>query len=242
MSRRAVIALAALAALLVAAGGWYWSQTAMGPHVNGVDVSHHQGAIDWRALARDDVHFAYIKASEGGDFVDPRFGENWDAALAAGLYVGGYHFFTLCRPGEDQALHFAATLKADGPRVMPPAVDLEHMGPCRKGPAISDVEGEVRAFLAAMERLYGVRPILYTTQEFHDAYLTGLQNERFWLRSLFRKPGFRQDDWIIWQHHNRGTKRGVRGPIDLNSFRGDARALAAFAANSNTHAATGATP
>jgi lysozyme len=229
----AVLALTACATLLAAAGGWYWSQTAIGPHIEGVDVSNHQGAIDWRALAADDVHFVYIKASEGGDFVDQRFAENWQAALAAGLYVGGYHFFTLCRSGVDQARHFAAVLPDDGPRVMPPAVDLEHMGPCRKGPTIENVEAEVQAFLAAMEQFYGARPILYTTREFHDAHITALRGERYWLRSLFRKPDFRENDWIIWQHHNRGSKRGVPGPIDLNSFRGDARALAAFAANPN---------
>ena len=52
--------------------------------VHGIDVSHHQGAIDWQAVAGDGVAFAYIKATEGGDFTDRRFAENWAAAVAAG--------------------------------------------------------------------------------------------------------------------------------------------------------------
>jgi lysozyme len=238
---RPLFLMAAFAAATLASVALYWSQQAIGPHVEGVDVSNHQGAIDWQSLARDNVHFAYIKASEGGDFVDERFAENWRASLEAGLYVGGYHFFTLCRPGLDQARNFAAVLPDDGPRVLPPAVDLEHMGPCRKGPTIENVEAEVEAFLAAMETLQGERPILYTTREFHDAHLTNVTGEKFWLRSLFRKPDFREKEWLFWQHHNRASKRGVQVPIDLNSFRGDAKALAAFAAKRHARAMPGAT-
>jgi hypothetical protein len=52
-------------------GGWWTPLAAR--YVQGVDVSHHQGAIDWRTLAADDIAFAYIKATEGTDHVDARF-------------------------------------------------------------------------------------------------------------------------------------------------------------------------
>ncbi|MGQ0533441.1 MAG: glycoside hydrolase family 25 protein [Caulobacteraceae bacterium] len=215
-----------LTAIAAAAGGWWtpWASR----YIQGVDVSWHQGAIDWRTLAADDIAFAYIKATEGADHVDPRFAFNWEHAAAAGLYRGGYHFFTLCQPGARQASNFIAVV----PRVeaaLPPALDLEHMGPCREGPTMPDVITEARVFLDRVEAHYGVRPIIYTTREFHDAHLTQLTGERFWLRSIATPPSFRQRDWIIWQHHNRGHRRGVSGPIDLNAFRGDAAALAAFA-------------
>ncbi|NWG52754.1 MAG: glycoside hydrolase family 25 protein [Hydrogenophilaceae bacterium] len=230
--RRGVLALAAIAAAALLAatvaivGGWWapWAQR----YVQGVDVSWHQGAIDWRALAGDDVAFAYIKATEGADHVDPRFARNWADAARAGVLRGAYHFFTLCRPGAQQAENFIRTVpRAAG--TMPPALDLEHKGPCREGPTMRDVVGEMGAFLERVEAHYGVRPILYTTREFHDAHLAGVRGERFWLRSLFRAPDFRERDWVIWQHHNRGRKRGVSGPIDLNAFRGDAAALVRFA-------------
>lgn len=232
-NRRSLALIALAAALLIAlpiiaaVGGW-WSPWAARYDVQGVDVSWHQGAIDWRALATDDIAFAYIKATEGADHVDTRFAFNWREADAAGLYRGAYHFFTLCQPGARQAANFIAVV----PRVegaLPPAVDLEHMGPCREGPTMPDVIAEARAFMDRLEAHYGVRPIIYTTREFHDAHLAELRGERFWIRSIAALPSFRQGDWIIWQHHNRGHRRGVQGPVDLNAFRGDDAALAAFA-------------
>src|SRR5437879_5059558 len=50
----------------------------------GIDVSNHQGRIEWDRVVKDDISFAYIKATEGGDFVDSRFSENWTDAMAAG--------------------------------------------------------------------------------------------------------------------------------------------------------------
>ncbi|MCX7359745.1 MAG: GH25 family lysozyme [Alphaproteobacteria bacterium] len=230
MKRLHVILLAAGAALVAgifaAACGWWtpWASR----YIQGVDVSWHQGAIDWRTLATDDVAFAYIKATEGADHVDPRFAFNWEQAGTTPIHRGAYHFFTLCQPGARQASNFIAVV----PRVegaLPPAVDLEHMGPCREGPTMTDVITEAHIFMDRLEAHYGVRPIIYTTREFHDAHLTELQGERFWIRSIAAPPSFRQRDWIIWQHHNRGHRRGVSGPVDLNAFRGDAAELAAFA-------------
>lgn len=223
----ACVGAALLAGVIVAAAGGWWTPWAA-RYIQGVDVSWHQGAIDWRTLATDDVAFAYIKATEGGDYVDPMFAANWRQAGEAGLYRGAYHFFTLCRPGAQQASNFIAVV----PRVagaLPPAVDLEHMGPCREGATMPDVIAEAHTFMDRVEAHYGVRPIIYTTRQFHDAHLAELQGERFWIRSIATPPAFREDDWVIWQHHNRGHRRGVSGPVDLNAFRGDADALAAFA-------------
>lgn len=227
-ARNLLIGAVVIAALIGAgamAGGWWtpWARN----YAQGVDVSHHQGDVNWRALSMDGIAFGYIKATEGGDHIDPRFAENWQEAAEAGVARGAYHFFTLCRPASVQAAHFIATVPND-PEALPPAVDLEHMGPCRQGPTMSDVPGEARRFIDILQAHYGVRPILYTTREFHDAHLADYRGERFWIRSLFVEPDFRQRDWVIWQHHNSGRKRGIAGPVDLNAFRGDAAALAQF--------------
>jgi lysozyme len=219
------VLLAGIAVATLLRGDWTpW----LGAHVEGVDVSHHQGAIDWRALARTDIRFAYLKATEGASHVDTRFSINWREAKAAGLHRGAYHFFTRCRSGVEQARHFIASVPRE-PGALPPAVDMEHMGPCRDGPTYDDVVSEMNAFMAALEAHYGVRPIIYTTREFHDAFLQDVRGERFWLRSLFAPPSYRSSEWIIWQHHNKARRPGAQGPIDLNLFRGDEKALAAFA-------------
>jgi len=227
-SWRLGLACAGLALPAALALGWVgaWTPWTAG-EITGVDVSHHQGPIDWSALAADDVRFAYIKATEGGDFVDPRFRANWEGSAAAGIRPGAYHFFTLCRPGVDQARNFIASVPvlADA---LPPALDLEHMGPCTTQPQLEDPASEIRAFLDATESHFGVRPILYTTAEFHDAYLRSFEGERFWIRSLFRRPTFREREWVLWQHHHRAWRDGVSGVVDLDVFRGDEAAFRAF--------------
>jgi len=86
---------------------------------------------------------------------------------------------------------------------------------------VKDIVAELEVFLDEVERHYGKRPIIYTTQEFHDAYLVGLfPDERFWVRSLFFEPAFRQRQWIFWQYHNKGARAGVAGPVDLNAYSG----------------------
>lgn len=197
--------------------------------IHGIDVSHHQGPIDWSAVSADGVTFAFIKATEGGDHVDSRFEENWQASKQAGILRGGYHFFTQCRPGALQADNFIKIVPREA-GALPPVIDAEHMGPCRSGPAVTDVPGEISIFLDKLEQHYGQRPIIYTTKEFHDAHLkAGFHNERFWIRSLLMAPYFRKDEWLFWQYHNRGRRAGITGPVDLNVFRMNSSELKSLA-------------
>lgn len=59
--------------------------------VHGLDISHHQGEIDWHALGGHATHdFVCIKATEGGDWVDSRFAENWAGARSTDMVPGVY--------------------------------------------------------------------------------------------------------------------------------------------------------
>jgi lysozyme len=226
MSARTFVGwVAGIALAGVAAGALLWAfypriETAASYKVRGVDVSAHNGAIDWARLKADGVAFAYIKASEGGDFTDPEFANNWRGASMAGIPRGAYHFLTQCRSGLAQAQQFLSVVPRDT-GALPPVVDAEHMGPCTQGPAMKDIAAELEVFLDEVEARLGKRPIIYTTKEFHDAYLAGLfPDERFWVRSLFFEPEFRKGQWTFWQYHNKGVRDGVKGPVDLNAFRG----------------------
>ena len=195
-------------------------------YTQGVDVSAHQGRIDWDALARGDVAFAYIKSTEGATFVDPRFAANWRDAGRAGLRRGAYHRFTLCRSAAAQAANFIRTVPraADA---LPPAVDVENFQDCASRTSLAQIE----EFLDAIEAHYGARPILYVTRQFHDAHARDFPRERFWIRSLYAPPEFRRSDWVIWQHHNYAQRPGIEAPVDLDAFRGDRAALDRFARN-----------
>jgi lysozyme len=184
--------------------------------VRGIDVSHHQKEIDWPKVARDDVAFAFIKATEGGDHRDTRFAGNWREAQAAGLKVGAYHFFTFCRPGADQARNFLDVLGPDK-GTLPAALDLEFGGNCGAVPAPAAMRAEIDDFLTPVERHTGKPVVLYVTPEFWDAYKDRLPQRPLWVRSLFRPP--HQSVWAVWQYHNAGSVDGISGRVDLNVAR-----------------------
>lgn len=210
-----LIVLAGLGAL----GSKAWGPSRADYPVQGIDVSHHQGDIRWTQVAGEGVDFAYIKATEGGDFTDPAFAANWQAAATAGIKRGAYHFFTLCRPGAEQAAHFIATVPVE-PDALAPAVDLEFLGNCAQRPKLTDVQGELTAFLALVEAHYGQQAVLYLTGEFDEAYNISARFDRpLWLRSLVFEPRFGARPWAIWQASNFRRVEGINGRVDWNVMR-----------------------
>lgn len=188
--------------------------------VRGIDVSHHQGLIDWYDVAGSGIDFVYMKATEGGDFSDRRFQRNWHGAKAAGLRYGAYHFFTLCRPGAAQAAHFIRRVPLD-PDALPPAVDLEFGGNCSAQSGHLDLESELTAFLDLVEPHYGRKALLYTTREFYRERMAGKAFDNpLWLRSIFFEPDYGARPWRFWQYHNRSRISGIEGPVDRNVFAG----------------------
>jgi len=191
--------------------------------VRGIDVSHHQGAIDWpQVAATGSVDFAYIKATEGGDFKDPDFQKNWMGSKQAGIATGAYHFFTFCRPGKDQAGNFLQSVPFE-PSSLPFAVDLEFDGNCSAVPSPEALASDVRDFVSTVRSVHRQRPVFYVTKEFFDHYMTGNRDlfpeHDLWVRNIFYEP--RQQDcekWRIWQYSHRGRMKGITGPVDLNVF------------------------
>ncbi|MBX3577120.1 MAG: glycoside hydrolase family 25 protein [Rhizobiaceae bacterium] len=193
--------------------------------VHGVDVSRWQGEIDWVKLRSQGANFAYIKATDGGDHLDPMFKKNWKAAAQAGLKRGAYHFFYWCRSGASQADWFIRNVpKVEG--ALPPVIDVEwnHLSNCKKRPKPEAVREKMQAFMDKLEAHYGQRPVIYTAPDFYDDNLKGhFKNYPFWLRSVAAHPSKRYPgrDWVFWQYSGSGLSHGVKGQIDLNVFRGN---------------------
>jgi lysozyme len=214
-----VLVVFAICAGAIAAWGRYRTLPAYRPALGdgerfGVDVSNHQGHIDWNRVAADDIGFAYIKATEGGDFVDDWFTRNWDGAGAAGLARGAYHFFTLCRSGADQADNFLRAMPRD-PDALPPVVDLELGGNCGRRPDRAWVEREVHSFLDRVDSATGRTTAVYLLDDFDDVYhlREGLDRPQ-WLRRILLRP--EGDDWWIWQVSGFAAVDGISGQADLN--------------------------
>jgi lysozyme len=209
-----VPALAAVVAWFVAVPR-YRPPLQAGEHY-GVDVSNHQGAIDWSAVAGDGISAAYIKATEGETFVDGRFADNWAGAGAAGVRRGAYHFFSLCSHGAAQAAAFLRVVPRD-PDALPPALDLE-WGACQNRPDAVTVQREVTDFVEAVEREVGKPVVLYAMPSFTATYpLPGQLVRDGWVRRLFVRP--EQPDWSVWQVSSRARVGGIGEPVDLNVWR-----------------------
>jgi lysozyme len=228
----ALIALAALAGALLAAYEWglvrvNYPSYAEFP-VRGIDVSRYQGTIDWAAVAASGISFAFIKATEGGNHRDPRFAENWAGAASANVLRGGYHFFTFCTPGAVQAANLIAVVPVE-PTALPPAVDVEFAGNCRRWESLETIRRELDVFLALVEGTYGRRPIVYFTRESYERVLDGrLASHATWARSLFGRPRARFGAWTFWQYAHNGRVPGIDGLVDLDVFQGSPGALQAL--------------
>lgn len=185
----------------------------------GIDVSHHQGEIDWTLVAEDDIAFAYLKASEGTGFTDSRFTENWAAADEAGVRRGAYHFFTLCLPGAEQAEHFLRTAPPQA-GALPPAVDLELVGNCSARPSTDAVVDELDDFLAVVEESWGTDVVLYVGEDWESRYPVLDRSDRpRWLVSFLGRPDV---TWTVWQTSWWGRVDGIEGDVDIDVGRLDA--------------------
>jgi lysozyme len=209
----------ALVVVVVGAGGWLLWLPAWRPALHtgesyGIDVSAHQGEIDWPAVAADDIEFAYLKATEGADFTDRRFAANWDGVERAGLRRGAYHFYSLCSSGAAQARHFLSVVAPD-PSVLPPAVDLELAGNCRSRPPPEELRHELGVFLTTLESAWGRQILLYLGADFEARYRIRDHVDRsLWQRNFLRRPA--GDGWLIWQVSGLSRVDGVRGRVDLD--------------------------
>lgn len=214
----AFVLIAALAAgLWLYARGWHPSDSEF--PVQGIDVSHHQGRIQWPLLKSQGVDFAYIKASEGGDYRDPMFAANVKGAAESGIARGAYHFFTLCRSGADQAANFNSAV-GNASDLLPPAVDLEFGGNCGAKPSRAALLRELGVFLQRVEARSGKPALLYLTEEFDAAYRVSEAVDRpLWLRSLVRRPDYGARPWRIWQASNFRRLRGIEDRVDWNVAR-----------------------
>lgn len=220
-----IAALAVISVLSIGIAGYFTGllrfnyPSAQGYPVQGIDVSHHQGAIDWRTVPKEKVKFVYIKASEGGDWRDPKFKQNWNEARAAGFEVGAYHFFTLCKDGITQARNFMEIVTTDG-EMMAPVVDLEYVGNCSARPSKEDFLRELNDFVQEWQVFYMKKPVFYTTKEFYEDYLKGSDFESYplWLRDVFAEPDVKDyPSMVLWQYADNARVDGIKGPVDLNA-------------------------
>ena len=196
--------------------------------VHGTDVSRYQSDIDWPTAKAAGISFAFIKATEGGDRVDPMFAQNWAATRAHGVPRSAYHFYYFCRPAIEQAQWFIRNVPKEA-GTLPHVLDMEwnHLSPsCKLRPNWQVVHREMKVFLDAIERHYGQRPIIYTSVDFYeDNRLASFKGYHWWLRSVAAHPHDRYEgeNFLFWQYTGTGIVPGKKGDADINVFNGSVR-------------------
>ena len=212
-------------------------KTCAGPTtLRGIDISYYQGNVDWAKVKADGQTFAFVRVSDGIDYPDSKFAQNWPATKQAGLVRGLYQFF---RPGKDvtaQVNLLVSKLDAAGglqPGDLPPVLDLESDG----GLPAATVVARAKAWIAQIEDKLGVKPIVYTAAFMSNVIGNHFADYTLWVANYqttcpTMPSGW--TDWAFWQDSEKGKVDGVNGAVDTNFFNGGLLKLKALTVKAPT--------
>ncbi|MFC4338031.1 GH25 family lysozyme [Salininema proteolyticum] len=222
------------------------AQASHGDGVQGIDVSHYQGSINWSSVRNAGIEFAYIKATEGTTYKDPRFGSNYPNSYYAGVIRGAYHF---ARPanssGSAQATFFAnngGAWSADD-RTLPGVLDIETNPSGSQCYGLS--AGAMRSWITDFYNTYkahtGRDVVIYTTASWWNTCTgswTGMASKSpLWVahwtssHSPSLPAGWANTTWSFWQYTDSGSVSGISGAVDRNKWNGSRSRLIALANN-----------
>ena len=211
--------------------------------LEGIDVSVHQGLINWHAVADAGVNFAFARATIGAQQLDPRFSANWIAIRNAGLTRGAYQCFWPPTPSQQQAKNFIAAVGMLERGDLPPVLDIEEAvgatDPQRRDTWL-DVPPQqrlpmIQGWLDAVADAFGATPVVYTRQNYIESLLgddlRSLSAYPLWIAHYnAAKPALPPAwaAWTFWQYTDKGKLPGIDGNVDRNRFNGSAGDLQAM--------------
>jgi lysozyme len=192
----------------------------------GIDVSAFQDSIDWQQVKAAGYQFAFLKATEGGDWVDPNFATYRDGALKAGLAVGYYHFFRPATPVETQIKNFVNTVGKADPGSLRLVIDVEE--PDRWKPyTVQQRVKMIDDWCQGVKKILGETPqiCVYGSPKFVDEVLGNsplLAKYGLWIAHYdVAEPNVPKpwSKWDFWQYTSKGTVPGINGNIDVDMYR-----------------------
>lgn len=202
--------------------------------IHGIDVSHHQGKINWDKVCRATLHkktisFVFVKCSEGKTKLDKFYKRNREEVRKHHLKFGAYHFFTPgCSPREQALLFIHNSGLKNGD--LRPVLDVENKGKISKQQLIEDV----LEWLKIVGKHYNCMPILYTSHTFRTHYLNDerISHYPFW-KAHYQVGGIiTGKNWTFCQYSRRGHVAGIKDGknnyVDLNVFKNTPEELAAL--------------
>lgn len=194
--------------------------------VVGIDVSEYQGKIRWSYVdtieEKYPLRYVFIRATVGCDRVDRQFKRNWIGAKENKMIRGAYHYY---RPNEnslEQAELFIKTVtlkKGD----LPPVLDIEKLP---ENQSIERLKIGLHRWLNAVEKHYGVRPIIYSGEKYYDDFLKEeFSDYLFWIANYNFYREEIQEEWLFWQFTEKANVPGIDTSVDVNIYNGDLQQL-----------------
>jgi len=194
-----------------------------GYELHGIDISHHQGDIDWDMLRTARVNgcplrFCVVKATEGRTYIDPDFEDNYYQAREHGLVRGAYHFWNASASARQQAYFYLSVVDLEYGD-LPPVLDVEQKDELQ---TTENFRREVLTWLHIVEDRYHKRPIIYTNYKFKLLYLNSdvFDSYPFWIAHYYVDSVRYSGNWKFWQHTDNGRLPGIDGPVDLDIYNG----------------------
>lgn len=229
------------------------------PGTLGIDVSRHQGTVNWATAKANGARFAYIKATQSWPsslYKDPKFSENYTNSRNAGLIRGAYHFALPAHSsGATQAKEFVANgggWSNDG-YTMPPLLDIEWnpysksqypdgKGDMCYGMSPSQMVTWIKDFGNTVKAKTGRLPMIYTAQSWWDECTGDSTAFKSWplhvsifpTADVAKNPRELPEGWTtfnVWQYSSNSNMLGSTKNVDANVWNGDLTSLRDFAKN-----------
>lgn len=184
--------------------------------LKGIDISMHNGAIDFNKVKNSDIKVVIIKATEGVNYIDPFFEKHYKGANNVGLNIGFYHFMSEKTSPTQQAKDFWNAIKDKKFNVLP-CLDIETNNLVRTRTQISD---RCIEFLNEFKRLSGYDCMIYTGGYFgRDLLDDRVKKYPGWIAHYgVNKPMENGFKVVGHQYTEDGRTPGVNGNVDLNNF------------------------
>lgn len=197
-------------------------------NIKGIDVSRHQGKINWAEVKKNGLSFCFIKASEGDFWTDPAFVYNIENAKKIGLIVGAYHYYRFRTDNSKQLKQFTNSVSKNLIN-LPPVIDIEYHSNelLRNKQYQREFISSLKDFEMKLQEYYGVRPIFYTDIKFYNELLKGEIDGPLWISDPRRIScdSVKPDNWLFWQYNIVGELPGIDSLVDLNVFSGSLEEL-----------------
>lgn len=191
--------------------------------LQGIDVSHFNGTINWSAIAaKKEADFAFSKATQGMGFKDPMFDDNWSKLAQTDIRRGAYHFFVPTDDPKEQAAFFIKNVGELTEKDLPPMIDIEDTDMGKVSNA--EFQANVLTWLKIVEAHYGVKPIIYTYTPYANEYLTHplFADYKLWIAQYTKAKEpiipdtWKKKGWYMWQYTSHDEINAISGYVDVD--------------------------